>query len=318
MTEASRDGNREQSNLEGNDIIRQLFSRINALSNAISPRPNQANTVESEYQIFWLHVFLDDDFHLISMYTPELPKIVTVHRCTICKDLINLFTDPNILNCNLDVVVIDPCGVPELGKGKGVILDVSTHFRQECFISVAVGRREKTPFIRHDMQKREWEAIARILVYESITLEFLLASFKEYIPAEDQEVLEECFGDSFDKDNKEVTDFMSSFKCFRAVSRENIQEVIYELAHQELIQKPRYISNCWAPLLRTLQQHSDFQTFESLKDFYKSKSPTAKKIIRLFQAEPSNDAEQSRPSKAICQVPGRKCTVKVFAFLHRK
>jgi hypothetical protein len=47
MTEASRDGNREQSNLEGNNN-KAAFSRINELSNAISPRPNQAETVESE------------------------------------------------------------------------------------------------------------------------------------------------------------------------------------------------------------------------------------------------------------------------------
>ena len=32
-------------------------------------------------------------------------------------------------------------------------------------MSLTVGRREKTPFIRHDMQKQEWQAVARILVF---------------------------------------------------------------------------------------------------------------------------------------------------------
>ena len=47
MADGNRDGNREQQNLESNDIIRQLFSRIGELSDAISGRPNQVDT-ESE------------------------------------------------------------------------------------------------------------------------------------------------------------------------------------------------------------------------------------------------------------------------------
>ncbi len=260
-------------------------------------------------------VFLDD-LQLISMYTPMLPKTVTVHRSTIRKDLTEIFTDASVLNSYLDVVVIDARGEPEKGKGKGVVLDVLTHFWNNCYMSLTVGRKEKTPFIRHDMQKREWQAIARILVYgykkygyfplqlsflfmasclfgeECITLEVILASFKEYIPAEDQDVLDQCLGDSFDKDDTDVIEFLSSLKCFKLPSQENIQEIIRELAHQELIQKPRYIVNCWAPILRVLQDHQEFQTFEGLKEFYKSKTPSAKKIIKLFQAEPSNDAER--------------------------
>ena len=47
MAERNRDGNRrEQHDKELNDIIRQLFSRIGKLFDAIS-RPNQVNT-ESE------------------------------------------------------------------------------------------------------------------------------------------------------------------------------------------------------------------------------------------------------------------------------
>ena len=89
-----------------------------------------------------------------------------------------------------------------------------------------------------------------------------------------------------------MVDFLSSFKCFRIHSKENIVEIIHELAHQELIQKPRYIANCWAPILSKLQQqHQDFRSIESVQEFYKSKSPTAKKVIRLFRADPLSDAD---------------------------
>ena len=75
-----------------------------------------------------------------------------------------------------------------------------------------VGSSEKIPFIRHDLQKKECEAVARVLVYgfknfnyfplklswafiitclfgkESISRESLLASFRKYIASEDREV----------------------------------------------------------------------------------------------------------------------------------
>ena len=111
------------------------------------------------------YILLDDALDLISMYAPVSPQIATVHRCLVRKDLIDVFSDANIMNSSLDVVMIDARGEPELRKGKGVVLDMLTNFWHECFIFLTVGRRQKTPFIRHDMQKREWEAIARILVY---------------------------------------------------------------------------------------------------------------------------------------------------------
>lgn len=82
------------------------------------------------------------------------------------KDLTEIFFDPSIINeeC-FDAVFIDPQGEPEAGKGKGVVLDMIAHFWNECFISLTVCRKAKTPLICHDMQKREGEAVVCILVY---------------------------------------------------------------------------------------------------------------------------------------------------------
>ncbi len=109
--------------------------------------------------------------------------------------------------------VLDERGRYEKGEGKGVVRDIITNFWQDCFTSLMVGSSEKIPFIRHDLQKKEWEAVARVLVYgyqnlsyfplklswtfiitclfgeESITTESLLASFGKYIASEDREVL---------------------------------------------------------------------------------------------------------------------------------
>ena len=230
--------------------------------------------------------------------------------------MIENFSDPNISACLLDVIVIYVRGQQEEGRGRGVLLDVLTEFWQNVFPSLTVGSGEKVPFIRHDLQRPQWEAIARIPVYgyktvqyfpihlsqlylasclfgeESISPDFLLASFREYIAAEDREVLDACLSDAFDPDDKETPEFLSTFKCFRMPSKDNIQKIILELTHQELIQKPRYVVNSWAPIVNSLRSHYYFQTLEGLKGLYDSKRPTAKRLIKLFRAEPSNDAER--------------------------
>ena len=126
---------------------------------------------------------------------------------------------------------------------------------------------------------------------ESITPDFLLASFREYIAAEDREVLDTCLSDTFGPDDKEILEFLSTFKCFRSPKNDNIRTIIMELAHQELVQKPRQVLNSWAPILNTLRSDNTFQTLEGLKELYKSKCPTTKKINNL-RAHPSNDAER--------------------------
>ncbi|XP_022805826.1 uncharacterized protein LOC111342962 [Stylophora pistillata] len=242
-------------------------------------------------------------------------RSITVYRSTMRKDPIETFSDPSISSCQLDVTVIDSNGNAEQGKGRGV-LDALTEFWQAFFTSLTVGSAEKIPFIRHDLQKPEWEAIARILVYgyktvkyfplklshlflasclfgeESITPDLLLASFREYIAAEDREVLDKCLSDAFDPEDKETIEFLSALKCFRLPNKNNIETIIMELAHQELVQKARYVLNSWAPILDSLRFDHSFQTLEGLKELYDRKRPTARKINNLFKAEPSNDAER--------------------------
>jgi hypothetical protein len=243
-------------------------------------------------------------------------KNITVHRSTIRKDIIEIFSDENILNFYLNADVIDTHGRKEKGKGRGVMLDVLTNFWNDCFTALTVGSKEKTPYIRHDHQKKEWEAIARVLVYgykklqyftlklsqlfiasclfgeESITPEFLLESFREYIASEDKEILDSCMSDAFDPNDDDTMEFLSSFKCFKVHTKENIKAIITELAHQELLQKPRYVLKCWAPIVYLLRTDDCFQTLEGLKHLYQAKQPTAKKIVKLFKAFPCNDGER--------------------------
>ena len=85
----------------------------------------------------------------------------------------------------------------------------------------------------------------------------------------------------------------SSFKCYKIPTKDNIFALLHELAHQEIVQKPRYIVDCLAPILNAMRVYTPFQTIEDLKTFYNAKKATTKKIISLLSASPEPGAEQS-------------------------
>ena len=43
---------------------------------------------------------------------------------------------------------------------------------------------------------------------------------------------------------------------------------MFEIAHQEIIQKPKYILNCWAPILESLKVFSYFQSIKGVENMY--------------------------------------------------
>lgn len=249
--------------------------------------------------------------------TTHLPvKNVLVHRVMIKSDMIRVFKDPDILSCNVDVKFIGDNGAEEAGSGVGVLRDALTSFWAQCFNSLSVGAQEKVPAIRHDFQRSEWEAIARILVYgyvregyfplhlsrgflasclygeEAISQEYLLASFRPYISEDEREALEKSLSEDWVSEDEDVLDFLSNYQCFRNPHKKNILQIIYELAHKELIQKPRYVAHCWAPIVRALMMYPDFNTLGGLESIYDTTQPTAKKVVKLIVSEPSSDAER--------------------------
>lgn len=239
-----------------------------------------------------------------------------MHRTTIRNDIISIFEEQNILESLINITVIDTNGQEEKGKGKRVTLDILTHFWQEFFTVLTSGSNERIPHIRHDLQKPQWEAIARVIVYgyrvvnyfplklsqaivatclfgeESLTRPFLLTSFNSYVAADDREILDMCLSGDCNPVSEDVLEFLSVWKCFKIPTEENLKTIMFELAHQELVQKPRYIVHCWTLILRMLQVDPFFQTKEGLANLYESKRPTAKKVIKLLTADISHEAQR--------------------------
>ena len=242
---------------------------------------------------------------------------IAVNRSNVLKDLMKEFLVEDILRHKIQVVFIDDRGEMEKGRGAGVLREVLSIFWREFFMSLSVGAEAKVPSIRHDYQKAEWESVAKVLVFgfshanyfpismslaffvsslfgeESVSSQLLIDSFYEYVSKDECETLQRCGNDEFDPENDDdVLELLSSYKCYRLPTKEAIPKIILELAHQELIQKPKYIAEAWSPIIAQLKSYEEFKNTESLKDMFFLKKPTAKKIVKLLDASPSNDAER--------------------------
>ena len=78
--------------------------------------------------------------------------------------MLKVFSDESILSFNIEVVFKDNMGNVEKGTGGGLIREAFSLFWNEVYDSWMLGVEERIPFIRHDYQRVQWEAVGRILV----------------------------------------------------------------------------------------------------------------------------------------------------------
>ena len=92
-----------------------------------------------------------------------------------------------------------------------------------------------------------------ILGEDRVSNQVLVESFMAYIVKDEREVVNNCLKNASEiADNDDLLDVLGSYNCYRKPNEENIEDILCQLAHQELIQRPRYVSNCWAAILQPL------------------------------------------------------------------
>ncbi|KAJ7382411.1 hypothetical protein OS493_035254 [Desmophyllum pertusum] len=90
--------------------------------------------------------------------------LITLHRGNIRRDMIDIFIDPSIMNCHIMVEMVNERVLQNKAEVQACFKDVLSLFWKEVYDSLMLGEGERVPFIRHDFQRKEWEAIARILL----------------------------------------------------------------------------------------------------------------------------------------------------------
>lgn len=91
---------------------------------------------------------------------------------------------------------------------------------------------------------------------KAVSDDMLLHSFKQYLSKRKEQVVCEGLGqpvedwDNDDKDDEDLLELLDRFGCRSLPTKENIDSLILEVAHKEIIQKVQYVADCWHAIFR--------------------------------------------------------------------
>lgn len=245
---------------------------------------------------------------------PRKTRVVEIHRTKVRDDMIRIYSNPSIIKDNIEMIVINQKGEKEKGKGSGILQDMYSMFWRDAYESLMLGEGECVPCIRHDYQREEWEVIGRILLmgYQTcqyfplrlskafivhcffgesfLTREMLMQSFRQYVSECEQEIIDSCLAGKMEPSSDALIDFLSNFDCKTLVKKENLVQILEEIAHKELIQRPQYVANCWKVVLPDIK--CCFPSISMLGQLYERLLPTNAKAVASIHAEPCTEAER--------------------------
>jgi hypothetical protein len=160
-----------------------------------------------------------------------------------------------------------------------------------------VGEEERVSSLRHNFKNAEWEAVARILVKgfkdrqffqysisrtlfiaillgeSSVTNEMLISSFKAYVSEDERELIGQSLNTTLsDEQIDEWLDLFGRFSCKRVpkANKEDVEKVLLEVAHKEMIKTSKYVIDSWIkPLKKTTRftglNSSQYQILQNFK-----------------------------------------------------
>ena len=242
---------------------------------------------------------------------------ITVHRSTVLSDVIKQFKEkPKTLDDpNLCMIfqVVDNKGKNERGAGTGVVRDVIVKFWGKFYDALTDGTQVRVPTIRHSYHAQEWDAIALFLLKGYIQCEYfpvslsrvfikvvlhgeasvseeeLMSELLRFHSIDEADTIRECLSGNVACNSDEILDILSSYGVRQLPSNDNVREIFIKLVHKEIIQKPNYITERWSAVL----QHLKKCLSNSIDEVYLKLEPTAKKVLQLFEDEPTSSDERT-------------------------
>lgn len=238
-------------------------------------------------------------------------KNMVLHRGYIINELIEEFINIDSVNLRHVTVNIEMYltnGAKELGLDVGgVFRDALSEFWNSFYETCTNGTILKVPIIREDYNKVKWEAVAKIIYvgwkqvrYYPIklspvfmencilnqTYSDLINNFLSIVSETEKDTLKTCINNFDETDFDELIDVLDNFECKRKPNKNNAQHIIYDIAHKEIIQKPKYIIDCWAPILSGLL---DFKTINNIYDKCDAKP---KNVLNVLQVPDSLTSDE--------------------------
>ncbi|XP_014900553.1 uncharacterized protein LOC106955100 [Poecilia latipinna] len=231
---------------------------------------------------------------------PEDAIMITLRYADTLHDLITAFSDEGILRKTLNVKRILPDNTEEAGTGSGLLRDVLTCFWNEFYERCTLGTTVKVPFIRHDFTAEKWKAVGRILLKgyrdcqyfpNKIAIPFLeqvlfsnvysdlKAHFLQFVSSQECEVLREAVKNFSAVDLDDLVEVLDNYGCRKRITPESFPNILDEIAHKELVQKPMFVIDCWREII---YPHLSLSP-EALNKLFKDLQPTSKKVCQLLK-----------------------------------
>uniref|UniRef100_A0A1A8SKH0 Si:ch73-30l9.1 n=1 Tax=Nothobranchius rachovii TaxID=451742 RepID=A0A1A8SKH0_9TELE len=269
------------SNDEGNFVILGQPSSAHNLANPNS-QPLTINTLPSTSSL------TEQPTHTFMLPAPNVSSSVSeahsntelsgfevvnvsikLHRTKLMDELITQFKDPNILTYPLKFTFIDEKGA----DADGISRDVYSAFWTEFLDCLAEGQDMRVPLLTPKWQEEEWKSVGRILVKEERDLV-------------NKALLDDLLGDEHD----ELIDLLDRMGAKSIPTRENLKAVLLNVAHKLIIQQPKYALDKMSQVARTTFAHA-FRSQLNIVEMYENMKPTARKVLKLFEASPATQAE---------------------------
>lgn len=188
--------------------------------------------------------------------------------------MIEAFSNENILVANIGFRRVLENGELENGVGSGLAMDCITDFWSKFYASRTSGTTYKIPTLHHAFQERQWKAVARIVAFgwqrfkylpiqlappflsEALSMSSqncsLMETFFNYVSPTEKDALTEALTDFKGADMEELLTILSSHSCTTLPTEQNLQRLLAEIAHKELVQQPALTIKCWNPVLETI------------------------------------------------------------------
>lgn len=82
-------------------------------------------------------------------------------------------------------------------------------------------------------------------------------------------------------DYNELLDVCSSLECRRRPTKDKFEEILSYIAHKEIIQKPKFIIDCWEPVLKGLMGT------ECVVEIYNKRIANSKNVLNILTTDMS-------------------------------
>ena len=119
----------------------------------------------------------------------------------------------------------------------------------------------------------------------------MLPTFLEYVSDSERELLKQAMNNFSEVDKDALLEVMETYQVRRVVRKDNINDILQDAAHRNLIQALSYICRCWhalfinklSPILKS-----------SLKDVCKQALPTPKRVTEaIILPDAATEAERN-------------------------